>query len=383
MSETDARLRILLVSHYYPPHVGGIENVVHDEAVRLAAQGHEVVVLTSGERTTTTLEEGVRVVRVRAWYGIEKRAGIPYPLMSPSLAGHALRWAKWADVVHVHDCFYLTSWTARAAAALRRTPMVLTQHVGMIDHPSAAVQGIQRLVYGTAGRLIVRGARWVFTINDRVTPFVIGLGAKPERLSLLDNGVDGDQYRPALDAGERTRIRERHGLPTDRMLALFVGRFVPKKGFDLVLEAADPAYDLVLVGADDDGRAAGVATAHVLGALPKAEVAELYRACDAFVLPSVGEGFPLAVQEAMSSGLPVVTTRDPAYARYGLEDGGVTLIQRDADSVRAALTGLAADEDLREQMGGKAAQYAAARFSWTDHVDTLVRTYRAAMRAGM
>ena len=175
--------RVLLVCHFYPPHVGGIETVVQAEAERLAALGHEVTVLTSAERSGTRVEGGVRVVRVRAWNGLEHRAGVPFPLFSPRILVQAIRLARQADIVHVHDCFYLSSWSAGIASVLARKPLVLSQHVAMVEHPSAAVSAIQKLVYGTAGRLLVRRARRVFVINDYVGRFVAGLALCPKRSS--------------------------------------------------------------------------------------------------------------------------------------------------------------------------------------------------------
>lgn len=377
-------LRVLLVCHYYPPHVGGIERVVRDEATRLVRQGHEVVVLTSGERGGVATADGVRVVRVAAWNVAERKAGVPFPLFSPGLALQALRWAGWADVIHVHDCFYLTSWAAGLASALRRKPMVLTQHVAMVDHPSAAVQAVQKLVYGTAGRMLLRRARNVFTLNGHVTEFVTGFGAASEKVEVLANGVDGEFYRPSSGVEERALIRKRFGLPLDRVLVLYVGRLVPKKGIDLVLEAADPSYDVVVVGTGDERAVREVQArlaVHHLGGRPAEEVAELYRACDVFALPSTGEGFPLVIQEAMSSGMPVVTSDDPAYAPYGLEQAGVALIRRDAGALRAALATMAADDSERARLGKQAAAYAEERFSWAKHVETLLSRYRAVARS--
>ena len=104
--------RVLLVSHYYPPHLGGIENVVRHEATGLARSGREVVVLTTAvggaadagaAGTGPEWDEGVRVVRVAAWNGFERRAGVPFPAPSPRILFEARRWARWADVVHVHE----------------------------------------------------------------------------------------------------------------------------------------------------------------------------------------------------------------------------------------------------------------------------------------
>ncbi|MET7731153.1 glycosyltransferase family 4 protein [Streptomyces sp. NPDC005402] len=369
-------LRVLLVSHYYPPHVGGIENVARREAVELAREGVDVTVVTSADRSSVTREDGVRVVRVAAWNGAERKAGVPFPVFSPALAAVALRWARHADAVHIHDCLYISSWAAGLAAKLTRTPYVLTQHVAVVEHPSALVQAVQRAVYGVAGRGLLRGARAVFTLNASVARFVEGHGAR--RRHHLANGVDTELFRPAASEAEGALARTRFGLPADRVLVLFVGRLVPKKGYDLLLAAHTPdaGYDLVFSGGGDSAALAGRPGVHHLGALPPEAVAEVYRACDVFALPSTAEGFPLTVQEAMASGLPVVTTDDPGYAPYDLDRDQVSLLPREPAVLAAELRALAADPERRARMGEYARTYAEKAFAWNDHVHTLLAHYR-------
>jgi glycosyltransferase involved in cell wall biosynthesis len=383
----DRPLRVLLVCHYYPPHVGGIENVVRHEAVHLARQGAEVTVLTSGSRAgvcESSDAPGVRVVAVAAWNGAEERASVPFPVISPRLLPAALRWARWADVVHVHDCLYLTSWAAGLAGAVTRTPHVLTQHIALVEHPSALVRGVQRAVYAVAGRGLLRRARRVLVLNTAVAAFAVENGARPETVRHFANGVDTELFRPARSAADRERARKRFALPQDRVLVLFVGRLVPKKGYDLLLaaagSAADPAagsaFDVVFVGEGSEGRPAqhrpGV---HHLGSLPPDALAEAYRACDLFALPSTAEGFPLTVQEAMASGLPVVTTDDPGYAPYELDREQVTLLPREVEALRGALTALAEDAEARVRMSSYSRRYAVTGFAWEEHASALLRLY--------
>jgi glycosyltransferase involved in cell wall biosynthesis len=377
--------RVLLVSHFYPPHMGGIERVVQAEARRLAGLGLEVTVVTSGERTAgpaESMEDGVRVVRVRAWNGLERRFGVPFPLFGPGLVRQMRRWVRWADVVHVHDTFYLTSWAAARAARRARRPWLVTQHVELVHHPSALVTAVQRAVYRLAGARIWRGARAVFTLNARVADFVRGHGGAAERMRHLPNGVDTVLYRPCQDAMEQREIRAEFGLPLDRPLALFAGRLVPKKGYDIALAACErgTGFDLVLAGGGDASALHGRQGVHYVGALPPDRLARLYRACDMFVLPSVAEGFPLSVQEAMAAGLPVVTTPDPGYAPYGLDADRFVFAERDPQAVAAELSRLAADASLRTEMAKYSAGYAQTAFCWDAHAAALTAAYEEACR---
>jgi D-inositol-3-phosphate glycosyltransferase len=367
--------RILLVCHYYAPHIGGIELVVQAEAERLAAEGHEVVVLTSAPNSGDCVENGVRIVRVAAWNGLEDRLGVPFPFFSPRILGQALRLARRADVVHVHDCFYLSSWSAGLGSLLTRTPMVLSQHVAVVDHPSFAVSAVQKLVYGTVGRALLRRARRVFVINEYVGRFVTGLGAAPAKLVVLSNGVDGERFRPAAGAVERAKLRASYGLPgDDRPLVLFVGRLVPKKGIGIAVEALEGVADLVTVGSGDASAVTGRPGVHHLGSRQPEEVAEIFRCCDVLVLPTTGEVFPLVVREAMSTGLPVVTTDEPDYAALGVD--GMAQVPRRAEAVREAVRDLLANAARRDRMRAYSLEYAREYFSWSEHLDLLTSHYR-------
>ncbi|WP_116206548.1 glycosyltransferase family 4 protein [Amycolatopsis circi] len=366
-------LRILLVSHYYPPHVGGIENVAAQQARTLAARGADVTVLTSAGPPVA--DHGVRVVRVPTFNGVESRTGVPFPVFGPRLFRAVREWVRWADVVHLHDTLYQSSWAAGLRATRTGTPLFLTQHVAVVEHPSTVVRAVQHAVYRSIGRRLFRASREVFVVNDSVAVFVRGF--RGSNAELLPNGVDTARYRPA-SAGEPGLLRERWGLPADRVLVLFVGRPVPKKGYDLLLAARHHDYDLVFAG-DPPKHLPADPAVHHLGALNPGEISDLYRACDVFALPSTAEGFPLTVQEAMASGLPIVTTDDPGYASYGLDRTQVALIPRDAAILRTTLRSLAADPSRREAMGRYSAGFAAAQFSWPRHAQRLEESYRAAL----
>src|ERR1700733_14892181 len=338
--------RALLVAHHYPPHIGGLGIVVQKQAQSMVKNGYQVVVLTT-KYEQSPQEDGVRngieVIRLPCSWTLQNLFSIPFPLFSPRLITETWRQVKRADVVHIHDVFYINTWVAGALAALARRPILLTQHVAMVDHSSRLVMFMQKLVYGTIGRWIFSKARSIVVYNQNVHAFLRSEGVPETRILVMANGIDTRKFCPATK-DERIAIRGSFGLPQDRRLVLFVGRLVEKKGYQILLEARDPAYDLVFVGPGAiprNGRTPGV---HWVGPLDQAQTCELYRACDLFAFPAVGEIFTLVMQEAMACGLPVLTTDDPAYVG-SIASGSLVLCRRDADAFRSAIKGLLADTD--------------------------------------
>src|SRR4051794_32461991 len=103
-------MRILFLSHYAIPHVGGIEVVIDALAREFRARGHETVhVASDADSPEGVGEYEPNVIRVPAYNGFEARLGVPWPLFSPRLAGVVRREVDRADVVHAHGFLYLSS----------------------------------------------------------------------------------------------------------------------------------------------------------------------------------------------------------------------------------------------------------------------------------
>jgi D-inositol-3-phosphate glycosyltransferase len=370
--------KILIVAHYYPPHIGGIERVAWNQAKRLAAQGDEVTVVSSkvSSDEKSGMVDGVTIVRVPALNVLEKW-GIPFPLFAPTLLPILLKHTKTADIVHVHDAFYISSFVAAIAARFYRKPVVLTQHVAMIDHPNMLVRAAQRIVYATTGSFIFNTSSKIITYNDRVDQFLIKKKVPHSRLLALPNGVDFNIFHP-VSSEEKKKLKMELGLDLTKKIFLFVGRFVSKKGFDVLLAARGSKYQLVFAGGDM--RQTNNTDAVFLGKFAPSELARVYQAADVFVLPSRGEGFPLSIQEAMASGLPIVTTNDYGYERYNLDKNMVRLIDDpDEARVRQAIESFLNNDRLLVDMGAYSEKYARENFDWTFITSKLREVYDSAI----
>jgi glycosyltransferase involved in cell wall biosynthesis len=294
----------------------------------------------------------------------------PYPLFGPRLVRELRPELDRADVVHAHGFIYMSSAVAMAMARRRpRLARVLTEHVGHVPYDAAVLDRGEAAVIATLGRATARAADALVWFNDKVRGELARL-APGTRLERIENGVDTDRYRPP-EEGERERLRAELGWD-ERPRVLFVGRLVAKKGLPVALDAAAAGdFELVVAG---PGRLPPDVPQNVtaMGALAPERVAELYRAADAFLLPSRGEGFPLTVQEAMASGLPVVLADDLSYRTHLAGAGaGATLLPAEGGAMAAALQSLFGDA----QAGRAAAEHARRAFSWHAAADAHERLY--------
>lgn len=313
-------MRILTVSAFYEGHGGGIEVVAAATARALARRGHDCR-WAAADFDPSPDDRLLTSVPLRSSDPLERWTGLPMPM--PSLAACRLleREVAAADGIIVHDALYLSSILAGRYARRHRKPWMLIQHIGAIPYTSPILRLAMAAANAAVTRPLVARAAQVFFISDAVRQFFASVPSKapPE---LLFNGIDHQLFGVAA-AGQRAELRKRLGLASGQRQLLFVGRFVEKKGLSALrqLGAANPQWDLSLVGSGPiDPAGWNLPNVRVLGRKDRAQLADLYRAVDALVLPSVGEGFPLVVQEAMASGLPVFCGLDSAAADPGARD---------------------------------------------------------------
>ncbi|MDT4985989.1 MAG: D-inositol-3-phosphate glycosyltransferase [Micromonosporaceae bacterium] len=369
-------MRILIVSAYFPPHLGGVEVVAGNHARSLAADGHDVTVATTHTEPATPRREtvdGFTVVRLPARNVLERRAGIPYPLIGPAFCRGLRRLVAECDAVHVHDVLYQPSQLAAILARLAGKPLFATQNIGPVHHPRRVVRGVERITRATAGRYVWRHARRITAHNPLVYQHLRAQGVPADRIVTTPNGIDTTVFRPGpvRDAG---RWRARLGVPVGQPVVLFVGRLIGQKGLPALLAATGPEYRIVVVGAGTppDRGVHGVAFA---GPVARHDLVDLYRLADVFVLPSTGEVFPLAVQEAMACGVPVITTDDPRYDDLGVDRRLLRLVPAEPVALRAAVLAVLADPRLGAEMADYGRRYAAARFEWRHNQKPLLAMY--------
>jgi glycosyltransferase involved in cell wall biosynthesis len=279
---------------------------------------------------------------------------------------------RWAEAVHVHDVLYQPPQIAAVLATAAGRPLYTTQHVGPVNHPHPLVRGVERTVGRIAGRYIWQRSRRIVSYNPMVDAHLGAHGVPADRIVRSSIGVDTSRYAPG--PVDRDAVLAAVGLPTGVPLILFVGRLVDKKGYRHLLRAAGPHYHIALVGSGHPAEPLPPGVTF-LGPLPRHRLVELYRAATAFVLPSHGEVFPIAAQEAMACGLPVILTDSPRYDPYGVDRRLIRLIPDEPASVRQAIADVLGDDGLRREMGRHARHLAVTLFDAAAGRSTAVRLY--------
>jgi glycosyltransferase involved in cell wall biosynthesis len=375
--------KFLIVAHYFVPHPGGIEIVAQKQAQSLQQKGHEVTVMTcrfDRQQPLAATDAHVKIKRLRSINIIEKKFGVTFPVISPHNLWRFFKQVKKHDVVHIHDVFYMTSHLAALACLLAGKPFFLTQHVALVDHPTPLVMMMQKVVYATFGRLLFTKAVAIVAYNQNVKDFLLSQGVAESKILLTNNGIDTDYFSP-LPAQKRTALRQKYGLPADKPIVLFVGRLVPKKGFDLVFDAATPKHFTLLVGNGNvPSRMQNTKEVRFFGPASQAQLRDLYRISDIFVFPAIGEIFTLTMQEAMASGLPIIATNDAAYRRYNLDPQRLLLVKRDAKSLSASIKKILTSPALHKKMSTYSRTLALQQFSWGQNYKNEYKIYQQVLR---
>ena len=369
--------------------IGGIQSFVRG-FVQFAPDDFEIecVGTTSDPRerpvgTWTTLDVDGRLIRYLAVHRTapdERRSRVPVALAyTLSLVRHRRQFRTSGRVLNFHRA------GIPLALIRSRSPRVQYVHLNVADiytqegesrwrHLPGAYHRIEDLTIPSMDRVYVVNEDGVRFYHDRHPRHADKIGFLP---TWYDPGIFWCPT-PEERLAARHSVRQRLGLPPDAQVVLFVGRLEAQKDPELVVEAFARAAEraaglrLVAVGAGGmDGAVRRTAErlgvggrVHLLGALPRPQVAEQMWAADALLLASRFEGMPITVIEALATGLPVVATavgEVPRLVQTG--ETGWLAADRSRDALATGLVGVldGAVEPMRDAAVKRAATYRADR----------------------
>ena len=310
-----------------------------------------------------------------------------------------------ANLVHSHTWY--ANFAGHLAKLLYGIPHVMTSHSLEPLRPWKAEQlGGGYAVSSFCEQTAVESADAVIAVSQGMRRDILSCypNVSPDRVAVIHNGIDPEQYRPSPDPA----LLARHGISKDRPYAIFVGRITRQKGVVHLLEAArhlESSATLVLCAGQpdtpeiaaefrelvDEVRRSGRDVVWIESMLPRDEVISLLSTARLFVCPSVYEPFGIVNLEAMACGLPVVATRVGGIPEIVIEGETGFLVDtgpadetgtpHDREAFARALAEpidrLLADDDRAADLGGRGRERAVAEFSWAAIAERTAALYRS------
>jgi len=212
-------MKVIHVTPYFPPTIGGIETYVYELVTRLA-QKCEVEVFTCGRGVTERVGKVV-VHRLRAIdiKDMPFHLKIPYPI-PPTLMFHLAR--SKSDIIHVHGHAFLTSFEGALAARITKKPLVITIHdVGVAYMDYSFIRGIRPIFDSIPVQTAINWSDVVIAQNSITHRYISQF--KPKRITIIPQGVDMKQFKPADNQG--------------RYITFIAARLVRLKGDEVFVRA--------------------------------------------------------------------------------------------------------------------------------------------------
>lgn len=283
------------------------------------------------------------------------------------------------DVVHTHG--YKTNLYGYAAARRYGTPLVATYH---IDWPD---RGVALRLYHLLDRVVVRRFEKVVAVSDAVASSLRRSGLPQRKVTTIDNAIELAPFR-----APKPTLREE--MPNQAtMLVGLVGRLTPQKGGEYFLRTAAallgefPDVRFVLVGEGPERKrleqlAQELGIAAQVGFLGRREdMPGVYASLDVLVLPSINEGLPMTILEALATGTPVVATAVGAVPKLIVPGRTGLLVEpRDTAGLRAAVARLLTDAKLRKELGENGRAWVRQGFSSAAMADKYLDLYRQVLQ---
>jgi glycosyltransferase involved in cell wall biosynthesis len=353
---------------------GGLERQLLGAVSRLPAERFRHVVVVRGLEPDEKLPAELSAPNVVV---VRDDSGAKAPAWSSRLV--SLLTEHSVDVVHVRGLTMLLD-VLTAARQVEGVRIAFSFHG--FEHPDISLPAHRRTVWRQA--VLACDDRWAVSASA-AEAIARQLKISAHVLGVVHNGVDATRFCPARD---RDEVRRRLGLPVDRTIVLCVGNLKPIKGHEVLLEAIRQVGDaarsatFVFVGQDYRG---GRLQDWKRQYLPDVDVRfpgrqddspQWYQAADVFVQPSLWDGMPNALLEAMSCGLPSIGSAIGGIAEVIDHDlTGLLVPPGDAKEMCVALARLLGDSALRQRLGDAAASAVRERFNAASCREVLSQRY--------
>jgi glycosyltransferase involved in cell wall biosynthesis len=400
-------VRIFFAVHGYKPawRIGGPIISVSSLAEALVRRGHEVIVFTSNSNLDQNLEvptnRPVNVDGVEVWYFERQEPlqhllpGVAYVsksigfLYSPKMANALDHIIPTVDLVHTHLPFNYPTYAAARAAVRHHKPLFYHQR-GVFHPERLKFRSLKKSIYLRFIEVpILKRATTLIALTESEVEYYRRLGVNTP-CHVIPNGIHTETEAVRLDLAMLRKI----GVHQGHTVILFLGRIHPVKGADRLLEAflhvqhEFPNAVLVMAGPDEfrlektyRQRVDAAALTHRVifpGMVHGKLKAQLLTRADLFCLPSSGEGFSMAILEALASGTAALISPGCHFSEVESAGAG-RVVGTDPHDLAIALRDMLSDPLTLRSMGIAGQRLVSDRFTWERITDEVLNAYTEGM----
>jgi len=405
-------MKIGILTNEYPPHVYGGAGVsveyLTDELCKLDQGRHAVKILCFGEQKMQRDNLSVSGVHpAMEFHTVDPR----HRKFLETLFNDLVMAGEMSDIDIVHCHTWYSHLAGMLVKQLLQVPMVLTTH-SLEPHRPWKVEQLGTAYHASSWveRTAYRNADGVIAVSRSMKEDVHKLYDVPlERIRIIHNGINLDQYKPTLDP----QVLDRYGIDREIPYILFVGRITRQKGIIHLVNAIrsiDAGAQIVLcagapdtreIGAemeqavDEAGRHTANPIIWIPEMLPKEEIVPLYSHASVFVCPSVYEPFGIINLEAMACETPVVASEVGGIPEVVIPDQTGLLVpidprsasdvepanpQRFSADLAGAINQLLRNPEASREMGKRARRRVEEHFSWASIAVKTLDFYRQTLQ---
>ncbi|RLI21194.1 glycosyltransferase family 1 protein [Candidatus Bathyarchaeota archaeon] len=385
-------MKVCMLTWEYPPRiVGGIARHCEGLAKALAKLGVDVDVVTLDFPGAPEYEEidGVKVYRVRPEIGHPNFLTwvmLFNHFLEKKIAGTAER--ENYDLIHIHD--WLVAPSGVAVKHFLKKPLIATIHStengrsGLHTPDSYTIDSWEWWTTYEASKVIVT--------SNSMKHEVCGHFHLPwEKVEMVPNGIEIEKFNIPVD---RVAVRGRYGVSPNEKLILYVGRLVPQKGVEYLIQAVPmiasryPNAKFIIVGegwlrdyleslAQSTGQRWRIT---FTGFVPDHEAIALMKSADALVIPSVYEPFGIVALEGMTAGVPVIASQVGGLAEIIEHDKtGVFIYPRNPESLAWGVDHVLSNPGHAEWLVKNAHEKVKEMFSWNVIAERTVEIYKSVL----
>jgi glycosyltransferase involved in cell wall biosynthesis len=403
-------MRILYSVVSYKPayRVGGPVVAVTALSENLVKRGHQVVVFTSNsnldENLNVPTNQPIMVDGVEVWYFEHEeplKKYLPYiPYLSqsvgflyfPSLKKVISQKIHEFDLIHIHTPFCYPTWKLSQAGKKQKIPIFYHQH-GVFAPNYLRFRGLKKRIYiSLVEKNIMNNAAFLIALSEAEEKSYRDLGVTTP-CRIVPNGVDVNLFYQNTDA--ELRVNEEFVIANNDIVILFLARLHTIKGVDFLLDVflkifrSNQNLKLILAGPDQHNileqlknkiALAGAGNNVCVPGMVTGELkCKLLARADLFCLPSLAEGFSIAVLEAMASATPVLITPECNFPDVEKEGAG-WIVERKQDQWVEKISVLIKNRSELSFAGMNAYNLVKKHYSWDMVVKKMEEVYTEGLR---